>query len=246
MPTKTEAPAIVPAASNEFSLSNTQAPEADAGARAALDAALASFNSAPTIQGTVAGSINTAPTAEVIDSEELSPELQQPEQEDEEETDTEETDETEELEPGAFDQEFSKRFGVKPEEALETINSLLAFRDEMTLMRGWGVSPAEYDSRMTAVKEFYSTLPEDKQPEFNSLEGAKAIWEHLEKTNPSLSKKKSSTASKIGGSKKPASVQPKQTFINKSEILRMSPEEYNKRLPEITLAFKQGRVREDA
>ena len=231
-----------PTAPSSFSLSSTQAPEADAGERAALDAALSSFSSTPVIQGTVTGSVNTAPSAEVIDSEEITA-LEQPESEEEANTE-EETEEIDDTEPTNFDLEFSKRFGVPPEEALETVNSLLAFRDEMTLMRNWGVSPADYDARMAAVKEFYKTLPEDKQPEFNSMEGAKAIWQHLEKTSPAAKSTKS-TASKIGGSKKPASVQPKQNFIKKSEILKMDKDTYNSRLPEITKAFREGRVLED-
>lgn len=232
---------------SDFSLSNSQTIDANPEARAALDKALSSFASKPVVSGTVTGAVNTAPTAEVVDSDELSPILEAPEEAEAEEAteevegEPEEGDEEPEL--SAFEQEFSKRFGVKPEEAVNTINELIAFRDEMALMRGWGVAASEYDSRMNQVREFYKTLPEDKQPEFNSVEGAKAIWEHLEKQNPT--RKRTSTTSKLGGSKKPASTQSKKEFIKKSEILSWDRATYEQRLPEITRAYREGRVLED-
>lgn len=231
------APSAVEAPS--FSLSATQTPEIDASAREQLDAALNSFASNAPIMGTV----NGQPAPQLLaDTEETEQTATEETGEETEETETAEEEETEE-ELRGFDQEFTKRFGVKPDEAVEIINSLSAFRDEMNLMRNWGVSPTEYDTRMTQVREFYKTLPEDKQPEFNNPEGAKAIWEHLEKTNPS--KKKSSTVSKVGSSKKPTTTAKPKEFIKKSEILRMSAAEHQRRLPEINLAWQQGRVIED-
>lgn len=242
---KTTAPEA-PTTSSAFALSDTQTIDSNPEARAQLDQALQAFSTKPVFNGVVSGSVNTAPTAEVIDSEELTPTLDKaPEEESSsEEVDTEETETEEEPDLSAFDSEFAKRFGVKPEEAVETINSLLAFRDEMALMRGWGVSPTEYDSRMAQVKEFYLTLPEDKQPEFNSAEGAKAIWEHLEKTQ-TPSKKKASTVSKVGSSKRPATANKPKDFIKKSDILRMDNDTYQRRLPEINAAWREGRVLED-
>lgn len=231
---------------SDFNLSASQTVDSNPEARAALDAALSSFASNTPIMGNVVGSVNSQPTAEVIDSEELTPVLEAPAETEGEkaEESTEETEEsTDEPELSAFDEEFSKRFGVKPEEAVSTINELLAFKDEMTLMRGWGVTAGEYDSRMAAVKEFYNTLPEDKQPEFNSLEGAKAIWAHLEKTNPKV--KRNSTVSKVGGSKKPATSAPAKPFIKKSEFLSWDADTYRKRLGEYNQAFREGRVIED-
>jgi hypothetical protein len=150
-------------------------------------------------------------------------------------TETEESEDTEVLE--GFDQEFEKRFGLPVDEARETINSLIAFKDEMALMRGWGISPADYDSRMKAVKEFFVTLPENKQAEFNSPEGAKAIWEHLDKQNQS---KRSTRKAATTSTKAQKSAQ-----LKKSDILRMPKEEYNRRLPEINQAYRKGLVIED-
>jgi hypothetical protein len=236
------------APTSDFSISTSQTADFNPDAQAALDKALSEFASKPAVSGIVSGSVTGTPTAEVdYNSEELTPSLESPteEEEGEEAEETpgadEDAEETGEPELEGFDAEFSKRFGVKPEEAVETLNSLLAFRDEMSLMRSWSVSPGEYDQRMTAVKEFYNTLPEDKQPEFNSIEGAKAIWEHLSKTTGS----KKSTTAKAGGSKK-APAQPSQkNFIKKSEILGMDEATYRRRLPEINKAFFEGRVLEN-
>lgn len=229
------------APTQDFSLSSTQSATDSSESRAQLDAALSSFASKAPVMGVVNGNI----PGEVIDdeAEDLEQSGQAAEETEAEADDSEEVEETEEPELGAFDQEFTKRFGLKPEEAVETINSLIAFKDEMALMRTWGVSPAEYDSRISEVREFYKTLPEDKQPEFNSPEGAKAIWEHLEKTNPS--RKKSSTVSKVGSGKKPATSSKPKEFIKKSDILKMPKAELQSRWQEIDAAWKQGRVLEN-
>lgn len=229
---------------SDFNISNTQTIDSNPEARAALDKALASFGNNTPVVGTVSGSVNTLPTAEVLDTDELTPQLESPENKELEEDASEAAPTEEEVDLSAFDQEFSKRFGVNPEEAVETINSLLAFRDEMTLMRGWGVSPTEYDARMSQVREFYKTLPEDKQPEFNSMEGAKAIWQHLEKTIQPT-RKRNSTASKTTGSSKSTPNIPKPNILRKSEILKMDKQTYAARLPEITKAYREGRVVED-
>jgi hypothetical protein len=150
----------------------------------------------------------------------------------EEEADEEETD----SEPTAFDKEFEQKFGLPIEEARETINSLIAFKDEMKLMREWGVSPVDYDKRITAVRDFFKDLPKDKQSEFDSPEGAKAIWEHLSKNNPKATNQKKQSAAKR---------EPAPTKIRKSDILRMNNAEYQRRLPEITAAFRKGLIIED-
>jgi hypothetical protein len=137
-----------------------------------------------------------------------------------------------------FVKAFEGYFGMKPEEALETVNQLVAFKDEMTLMRQWGVSPTEYDQRMSAVREFYNTLPEDGRSQFNTIEGAHSIWEHLNKTGATTTKK---SAAKPASRIRAASA-PKQEFLKKSEILRMDAKTYQENLPRITKAFAEKRV----
>jgi hypothetical protein len=156
-----------------------------------------------------------------------------------------EGDEGEPLAP-EFAEAFKQYFGVEPTEALETVNQLVAFRDEMTLMRQWGVSPVEYDTRMGAVREFYNNLPEDGRDQFNTIEGAAAIWEHLQKQGQAPA-----TTTKRTSSNKPASrikqaSTPKQEFLKKSDILRMDAAKYRDNLPQITKAFREGRVILDA
>jgi hypothetical protein len=209
---------------SDFTISSSQTIDSNPEARAQLDASLAAFSNYAPVQGSVNGEPTYSDTPEV-ETEEVETEV---------ETETE-------VENSGFELEFESKFGVKTNEAVEILNSLSAFRDEMTLMRQWSINPSEYDARMGQVKEFYSTLPADKQTEFNTLDGAKAIWEHLQKNNTQV--KRQSTVSKVGGTKKTqASNTP---VINKSEILKMDKATYASRLPEITKAWREGRVVED-
>jgi hypothetical protein len=175
----------------------------------------------------------------------------QPQQEAEEQEELEEQEQIEAPEEqeqeethDSFVQAFENYFGLKPNEALETVNQLVAFRDEMTLMRSWSVSPVEYDQRMEAIKSFYQTLPEEGREQFNSVEGAMAIWDHLLKTGqakPTMNNKP--TASAFSRTK--PSQKPKLDIIKKSEILRMDKATYQANLPRITKAFQEGRVVDD-
>jgi len=153
----------------------------------------------------------------------------------------EQTEETgTQVSPG-FAKEFKENFGIEPNEAIEVLNSLQVFRDEMKLMRDWGVTPTEYDQRITQVRDFYQSLPQDKQPEFNTAEGAKAIWNHLSKTQPQTAKK---AAPKQTGRLMNTN-QPKVDQVRKSEVLRMSKEEYRRNLPRIQKAVLENRFIED-
>lgn len=206
---------------SDFNISSSQTVDSNPEARAQLDASLAAFSNHTPVQGSVNGEPIYTDTPEI-------------------ETEEVETEEVE-TEDSGFELEFESKFGVKTNEAVEILNSLSAFRDEMTLMRQWSINPSEYDARMGQVKEFYSTLPADKQTEFNTLDGAKAIWEHLQKNNTQVNRK--STVSKVGGTKKTqASNTP---VITKSEILKMDKATYASRLPEISKAWREGRVVED-
>jgi hypothetical protein len=158
--------------------------------------------------------------------------------------DTDDTaiEETEEVEVSTdFAAQFESIFGVKTEEAVEVVRSLQVFKDEMFLMREWGTSPAEYDKRMLAVREFYETLPEDGKGKFNSVEGAKAIWEHIAGNQP----KRTKSASPQSAGKLRSTAAPKQQTFKKSEILRMTDAEYRSKLPAITKAYQAGAILED-
>lgn len=215
---------------------NTNQPEAEA----ELARAMKAFEK-PTLQGIVHSAVNTASPepAPETEIESVEPEL------------TEEVDEGEvegegELEVSeGFAAEFEQTFGIKPGEAVELINELQAFRDEQRLMRDWAVSPTEYDQRMAAVREFYSSLPEDGRQQFNNVDGAQAIWKHLVdsgKAKPS----KTPTTTRTSRVSKTKATQPKKELLKKSDILKMSEEEYQRNLPKITKAFAEKRVVLDA
>lgn len=160
-----------------------------------------------------------------------------------EEVETEEVEELEETEKAesGFEAEFLDKFGVDVKEAKTLFTDLMAMRDEMSLMRHWQLSPAEYSQRMNEVREFFSTLPEDKQSQFDNVEGAISIWQHLNKDKPEnkQTRNKMSKASTTGVKK--ATVQTKP-FYSRQQILNMSKAEYDKNLPDIQAAYFDGRI----
>ena len=193
---------------------------------------LSGVNKRGTITGYV---INNEQPAEVEVSETPEPATTEPETE-------EETVDTEETQDSPFASQFESTFGIKPNEAIELVNNLQAFRDEQTLMRHWQVDPTAYDERMQKVKEFYNTLPEDGREQFNTVEGATVIWEHLQKTGavkPTQETNSSSRRSRLARQpQKPA------YDYTRADILSMSDAEYKKQLPRITEAYRNGRVKE--
>lgn len=214
------------------------APEIDNSALENLDIKrlqvnMADSNKRGVIYGTI---VNQQPPA-TEEEPATEPEATEPE-ETEEETVVEEV---EEVDDSLFSAQFEQTFGVKPQEAVELVNSLQAFRDEQTLMRNWGVSPTEYDQRMEEVRVFYNSLPEDGREQFNTVEGAVAIWEHLQKTGQAKKPQKKTTATN-NRVKRPSQA-PTYDFT-RDQILKMSREEYQQKLPAIVRAFQSGRVAE--
>jgi len=194
-------------------------------------------------RGTITGYVlnNEQPDVEASEvSEPTTPAPATTEPETEEET--VDNEETQEEDNSPFASQFESTFGIKPNEAIELVNNLQAFRDEQTLMRHWQVDPTAYDERMQKVKEFYNTLPEDGREQFNTVEGATVIWEHLQKTGavkPTQETNSSSRRSRL-------SRQPQKPAYDytRADILSMSDAEYKKQLPKITEAYRNGRVKE--
>lgn len=217
-------------------LNSNNAPDTEA--TSALTQALAAFNTTPQA-GVVAANPLTAgslPITSVDDTEEA--EVVEDKDAVVDETDVEETDEAEDESP--FAAQFEATFGMKPDEAVELVTSLTTMRDEMQLMREWAVTPSDYSSRMEQVKAFYNTLPEGDRDQFNSPEGAKVIWSHLEKTNPQAKNVGKSTR---GGNVRPTrSQQVPKEVIKRSEILAMDDKTYRANLQRITAAYREGRV----
>lgn len=199
------------------------------------------FFDAPPIQVNVRPNPLSQPNPSLSTDSPVKPQPEaESEQPDLEDVVTEETEETQE--PSAdFSKAFEGYFGMKPEDAMETVNQLVAFRDEMTLMRTWGVDPVQYDQRMGAVREFYNTLPEEGREQFNSIEGAQTIWEHLQKNGQAPTTTKRTSATKPASRIKQAST-PKPQLLKKSEILKMDAATYRAKLPEITKAWAENRV----
>jgi hypothetical protein len=154
---------------------------------------------------------------------------------------TEETEVEETEEAVGFDAEFESRFGIKPEEAATVIQELQNFRNEMSLMRQWGVSASEYDARMTSVKEFYSSLPEEGREQFNSPEGAVAIWNHLSANAPKTTKR---SGNKVRGAVNSTPAPPKFDY-KRSQINAMDTTTLQKNWSSINKAYLNGRILED-
>jgi hypothetical protein len=152
-----------------------------------------------------------------------------------------EVEEDEEESSSSFNEQFKEAFGMEPTEAVELVSELQNFRSEMLLMREWGVDPKEYDSRVTAVKEFYNGLPEGKREQFNTPEGVKAIWNHLEKSAPADNKKTKRTRGTL--SKAKGRQQPE--MLKRSDIIAMDDATYRKNYRKINEAFAQNRIIED-
>lgn len=206
---------------------NTPAPQADA----ALEKALAAFD-APAVVGSATNLLKVAPEAEAPEAEEV--------EELEETTEAEETEETEE-DNSPFAVEFEQEFGMKPSEAVALVNDLQGFRQELTLMREWQVTPTEYDSRLSQVREFYGQLPEGERDKFNTPEGAKAIWNHLVKQGQAKTERSpNSTRRAARGVQKQAPA--KQELMKRSDILAMDEATYQRNFAAITKAFREGRV----
>lgn len=152
----------------------------------------------------------------------------------------EETSETDETSPD-FSAQFKQEFGIEPQEAKALVDELVNFRHELQVMRTWQVDPVEYDNRMSQVKEFYNSLPEEGREQFNSPEGAIAIWNHLSANAPKQSKKTRSTARSV---RPQASSVPAYDFT-RSQVNAMSYAELQKNWTAINQAYIKGRILED-
>lgn len=201
-----------------------------------LAKALAAFDT-PVIEGQATNVLKANAQAQAAAEVPESPEEEEVVDEQEPET----TEDAEEGDESPFAVEFEQEFGMKPAEAIALVQELQGFRQELSLMREWQVQPTEYDARMTQVKEFYGTLPEGEREKFNSVEGAKAIWNHLQKTGVATVPKASSRRA-TRSVRAPQPSTPKQELLKRSDILKMDEQTYMQQLPAITKAFREGRV----
>jgi hypothetical protein len=212
---------------------------APASVEQSLQAAIDAFKGAPA--SGVATNLLRA-NASTVQAEEA-PVIVEPDLAEPQPTEQEPTEETEDQpEPSAeFGEQFKAVFGMDTTEAVSLVNELANFRDEVQLMRQWGVAAHEYDSRIGAVKEFFGTLPEDSREQFNTPQGAIAIWNHLEKTGkvaPSTQRSGRAKSSVRSSTSKP----PAAELLKRSEILAMDDNTYRANYARISKAFQEGRV----
>jgi hypothetical protein len=215
--------------------------------QANLDAALAAFTATSALPGEVRSPLKSLSPAQKEEQQALALELEEAEPEEvsvdqflaseDEETPAEEetTDETSD-----FAAQFEENFGIKPDEAVNLVNGLQKFRQEMDLMRTWGVAPGEFDTRMASVREFYEKLPEADRGQFDNPAGAVAIWNHLEKNSP-----RKSSSTKRRGNVRTAPAAPAQEFIKRSQILAMNDAELRANYGRINAAYRENRVLEN-
>lgn len=212
---------------------------APASVEQSLQAAIDAFKTPPTAG--VATNLLKGNTSTVQAEE--APVIVEPDLVEEQSTEQEpEEDSEQKVEPSAeFGEQFKAVFGMDTTEAVSLVNELANFRDEVQLMRTWGVAAHEYDNRIGAVKEFFSTLPEDSREQFNNPQGAIAIWNHLEKTGkvvPSTPRSGRAKSSVRSGASKP----PAAELLKRSDILAMDDSTYRANYARISKAFQEGRV----
>jgi hypothetical protein len=219
-----------------ISLLDSNNQPAPASAEQSLQSALDAFKSTPgSVQATNLLQGNASPVQ--TEEEPINVESDLEEQQSVVEEPTEETDEP----SSEFGEQFKAVFGMDTTEAVSLVNELANFRDEVQLMRQWGVAASEYDSRIGAVKEFYNTLPENSREQFNNPQGAVAIWNHLEKTGkvaPSTSRSGRAKSSVRSSPTKP----PAADLLKRSDILAMDDNTYRANYARISKAFQEGRV----
>lgn len=213
---------------------------APASVEQSLQAAIDAFKTAPT--SGVATNLLKGNTS-TVQSEEA-PINVEPDLVEEQPTEQELAEETEEdKEPSSeFGEQFKAVFGMDTTEAISLVNELSNFRDEVQLMRQWGVAASEYDSRIGAVKEFYNTLPEDGREQFNNPQGAIAIWNHLEKTGSVQSPSTPRSGRAKSSVRSSASKLPVAEMLKRSDILAMDDKTYQANYARISKAFQEGRV----
>jgi hypothetical protein len=152
-----------------------------------------------------------------------------------------EEDETEsaDVDTSTFDAQFSKRFGMTPDEATQLVTSLQEFRQrvelheqKLILAQHWGIDIGAAGQRLETIKKAWDKLPADAQSKLDNVDGAIALWAQLEgRKKPSLTTTKA-----------PSQTKNRAYDFTMREIRAMSPKEYAQRVEEITRAFNTGRV----
>ena len=114
-------------------------------------------------------------------------------------------------------------------------------RQERELSESWGISGDALKDRLDLVRERFAKLPPEMQSRLDNPEGAKMIWARLQQEEqqsgiPVFQKSTGLGMSNAGG-KKPQ--------FTRSQIQRLTPQQYERYAPQILQAYQQGLVVDD-
>ncbi len=146
-----------------------------------------------------------------------------------------------------FNEDFKKYAGVDFKEAMESFKFVQQKYHEQAvneqkrqLATEWGVEGDEFESRLTQVRDRWSRLKPELQKQYDTNEGIKLIWTHIE--NEQAKNQKQVPGLQRSNTKIPAGTQAKYDFTQR-QIDKMSNEEYQKNSGRIMTAYANGRVK---
>ncbi len=146
-----------------------------------------------------------------------------------------------------FNEDFKKYAGVDFKEAMESFKFVQQKYHEQAvneqkrqLATEWGVEGDEFESRLTQVRDRWSRLKPELQKQYDTNEGIKLIWTHIE--NEQAKNQKQVPGLQRSSTKIPAGMQAKYDFTQR-QIDKMSNEEYAKNAGRIMTAYANGRVK---
>lgn len=114
-------------------------------------------------------------------------------------------------------------------------------RQQQELSEAWGISGDDLNDRLDIVRERFSKLPPEMQSRLDNPEGAKLIWARLQQEEQQTGIPVFQRSTGLGMSN---AGKPKPQFT-RSQIQRLSPQQYERYAPQILQAYQQGLVVDD-
>ncbi len=114
-------------------------------------------------------------------------------------------------------------------------------QQESALKQEWGIDGNDFQDRLQVIRERFSKYSPEIQQRLDNVEGAKLIWAKLQQEEqeagiPVFQKSTGLGRTNAGGNR---------PQFTRSEILRMSPEQYERFASEITYAYQNNLVLDD-
>ena len=141
------------------------------------------------------------------------------------------------------------KFGAGIEEIARTFQDLGTFRQETTiqqearqLQESWGIDGTEYARRMELIGEEYKLLPPEMQQSLDNAKGAQLLWAQVENKLGRQSTPQTNVVPHIATTQRRGT---QQYDFRHSEILAMTPKQYQDNVRAITQAWSRGRVLKD-